>query len=141
MRRSDWLIVFVVLLVVTSVIVAYDVLAARRITPSADVRSLESFFAWQPGSHRAVLRERGGDEHLVVFGPLTGLAPSGPPAYVFDRSGRLVEWTRDSGDDPGFKRKWRPHQSQFRVVDRQRAILWMDGRFEDGKGASLAVED
>lgn len=32
--------------------------------------------------------------------------PSGPPAYVFDSKGKLIDWSGDTGDDPGFREKW-----------------------------------
>jgi len=32
--------------------------------------------------------------------------PSGPPVYIFDRSGVLVDWTLDLGDDPAFELRW-----------------------------------
>ena len=31
---------------------------------------------------------------------------SGSPTYVFDESGRMVDWTADRGDAPAFVRKW-----------------------------------
>src|SRR5262245_38358579 len=36
------------------------------------------------------------------------LASSGPAVYVFDRSGRLVDWSGDMGDDSRFQQKWLP---------------------------------
>src|SRR5207302_9745591 len=39
---------------------------------------------------------------ICVFAAL----PSGPPAYIFDGNGHLVEWTPDSGDDSQFQRRW-----------------------------------
>lgn len=47
--------------------------------------------------------------HIEVLGkpvmsPLS--VPSGPPAYVFDETGALVDWTGDRGDDSAFMRKW-----------------------------------
>jgi hypothetical protein len=32
--------------------------------------------------------------------------PSGPPAYIFDETGLLVDWTGDRGDDAAYKSKW-----------------------------------
>ncbi|MDR2430541.1 MAG: hypothetical protein LBD14_06635 [Puniceicoccales bacterium] len=47
--------------------------------------------------------------HIEVFGEvvfsLLSVA-SGPPAYVFDETGKLVEWTADRGSDAVFKKKW-----------------------------------
>ena len=47
--------------------------------------------------------------HTAVFGVarmfLTSL-PSGPPVYVFDEHGLLIDWSRDIGDNPKFVEKW-----------------------------------
>ena len=37
---------------------------------------------------------------------------SGPPVYVFDSKGRLVEWIKDGGDQPSSMRKWGTLPSQ-----------------------------
>ena len=37
---------------------------------------------------------------------------SGPAAYVFNSTGRLVDWTLDTGSDQEFQRKWTPPQVQ-----------------------------
>jgi hypothetical protein len=45
-----------------------------------------------------------GELYLVVYGEAEMLPrfPSGPPAYAFDGTGRLVAWSADIGDDPWF---------------------------------------
>ncbi len=51
-------------------------------------------------------------DHVCVFGdPLGGLwtFPSGPPAYLFDQSGHLVDYTCDVGDSPTFQNDYRVH--------------------------------
>jgi hypothetical protein len=32
--------------------------------------------------------------------------PKGSPLYVFDDTGRLVDWTAESGNDPSFSSRW-----------------------------------
>jgi hypothetical protein len=52
---------------------------------------------------------RSGEDYLVVLGnvPNEGLSlPSGPPAYIFNKSGNLVDWTGDLGEASDFLRKW-----------------------------------
>jgi len=50
---------------------------------------------------------KGKEEFLVAFGGGSGLAiHSGPPAYVFDQKGRLVDWSLDIGDDSEFNSRW-----------------------------------
>ena len=43
--------------------------------------------------------------HICVFGELAPLwtLPSGPPAYLFDASGRLADSTADVGDSTKFQ--------------------------------------
>ena len=51
-------------------------------------------------------------DHICVFGdPLAGLwtFPSGPPAYLFDPNGHLVDYTCDVGDSQTFQETYRVH--------------------------------
>lgn len=43
-----------------------------------------------------------------VTGPLapTWTLPSGPPCYIFDDAGNLVDWTADLGDSGEFQQRW-----------------------------------
>jgi len=42
-----------------------------------------------------------------ALGPLLAWAvPSGPPIYVFDEEGRLLDYTLDAGDDQRFSNGW-----------------------------------
>ncbi len=50
-----------------------------------------------------------GSNYFKVVGtvpnsPLT--LPSGPPVYIFDESGVLVDWAADSGEASDFNRRW-----------------------------------
>jgi hypothetical protein len=49
-----------------------------------------------------------GQEYLALYGPMQMLPrlPSGPPVYIFDRAGLLVDWTIDEGDDNAFLQRW-----------------------------------
>jgi hypothetical protein len=51
-----------------------------------------------------------GFEHIEISGPLPppwSLAlPSSRPAYVFDETGRFVDWCSDPGDNPSWRSKW-----------------------------------
>jgi hypothetical protein len=125
-RRLSVLLVPVLLF---AAVVTYESAACRRAAPPAHVKTLDSFLKWQPGSHPAVVRRFGGSDHLVILGPLMGLLPSGPSAYAFDRSGRLIEWTADSGDAPHFQSRW--HTVGPRIdVDCDFAVRWIRGEGE-----------
>jgi hypothetical protein len=53
--------------------------------------------------------------------------PSGAAAYVFDESGLMVAWSRDTGDDGRFRRNW-PLQQQEKasIQDLKRIGLQRD---------------
>lgn len=48
-----------------------------------------------------------GSSYTIWSGPVkTIYLPSGPPVYVFDSAGKLLDWSRDIGDDPTFQEQW-----------------------------------
>ena len=49
-----------------------------------------------------------GKKYLALFGEVESFPafPSGPPVYVFDQAGSLVDWTSNEGDDEAFHKKW-----------------------------------
>jgi hypothetical protein len=48
-----------------------------------------------------------GVTYTLTYGEIrTIYFPSGPPAYLFDGSGRLVDWTPDVGDGAAFRQTW-----------------------------------
>jgi hypothetical protein len=49
-----------------------------------------------------------GENYWIAYGPMDhGEAiPSGPAAYVFDATGRLIAWSHDTGDDRSFQQAW-----------------------------------
>jgi len=79
---------------------------------------------------------RDGRAYFMVVGqtPNHILAlPSGPPAYIFDESGRLVDWTGDLGDAQSFVSKWgRPEAGTRITAERARHMVGNKG----GSGVS-----
>ena len=49
-----------------------------------------------------------GATYFIAYSPMdTWLAlPSGPAAYVFDETGKMINWSCDAGDDPNFEKNW-----------------------------------
>lgn len=49
-----------------------------------------------------------GSTYLVAYSPMDCwlAVPSGPAAYVFDESGDMVVWSRDTVDDGSFQAAW-----------------------------------
>jgi hypothetical protein len=68
-------------------------------------------------------------EYLAVAGVVEPYPrfPSGPPVYVFDRTGQLVDWTPDTGDDEEFHRRWLGSSGR-RPVTRDEALRWPAAR-------------
>ncbi len=80
---------------------------ARHVSPEG-VTDLRGFLARYGEIDHAFTIERGTTQYFVATLPVgSGLAlPSGPPAYVFDSEGRLVDWSGDTGDDSRYKHAW-----------------------------------
>lgn len=81
---------------------------SRSYSPPPEVQTLDSFVNYFGKPERF---ERMGNDHFVatLSVPSWHIAlnlPSDLPQYVFDRSGRLVDWSADPGDDPGFQARW-----------------------------------
>lgn len=104
-------------------------MAARRaIVPPAGVTGLETFLQWRPETTGFYpLRAADGAEHLMATGASRPFA-SGPSAYIFDRSGRLADWSNDIGDDPAFDRTWDAQRSRNpeTIMPEPEARAWID---------------
>jgi hypothetical protein len=87
--------------------VAFERIDRSRNTPSATVRTFDDYMKWQT-KHRNVSEWRSdGECYVLMSGPHAGLpfTTSGSTVYVFDSSGRMVDWTLDGGDDARFQKK------------------------------------
>ena len=103
--------------------VAYVLFTFSRNTPT-QVSSWAEYQTSLPPAESYWIIKAGDEEALMTHGPVATLTvPSGPPAYVFDQSGRLLDWTLDMGDDPGFRRKW--PMTGANEVGRQEAEDWL----------------
>jgi len=78
---------------------AYDFTDINRSVPPGSSCTLAEMAAEMPQpSHLAVVNNQG-NEWLVWLGPTPRfIIRSGPPCYLFDRSGRLTEWCRETGE-------------------------------------------
>jgi hypothetical protein len=124
-KRYRPIIIFV-LLVVTWLTAEW--LLKRRTVPPRTVNDLASFLQWRESPRRIEVFERVGNEYLIATGPGGAALPSGPSGYVFDRSGRLVDWSSDMGDDWRFRDKWFPPPAWIgkgRALDRDGALKWV----------------
>ncbi|TLD70204.1 hypothetical protein FEM03_13520 [Phragmitibacter flavus] len=85
------------------------------------------------GQYRASMPEpqamqkitKNGEDFYVCFGPVRMplILRSGPPAYVFDAHGNLVDWTLDTGDDSRFSSAWGIEQgTDFEIEDYEKLL-------------------
>lgn len=93
---------------VCALLLAYVVAATvyqSRFAPAIGVRTYAQLKAQGVPIKRAV-RVSNPANHIVVFGDPTAALwtlPSGPPAYLFDETGQLIDFTIDAGDSAIFQ--------------------------------------
>ena len=123
MKRYRWFIVTALLIVSW---LATEYLMHRRVVPPESVKSLQSFLAWQPSADQFEVIHADGGQHLIAWGHGGAILPSGPSAYVFDDSDRLVDWSSDIGDNPQFVEHWRVQHScgNDHKLSRKEAANW-----------------
>ena len=119
-KKPGWRSLVIVFTVLT-VLFAYDAHEQRKLLPPAEL-TLDTFFDWLPATRWAAVKESGGAEYMILIGPTSGFLRSGPSAYVFDKTGQLVDWETDVGDSVRFKRRWLPWSGID--IDRQAAKEW-----------------
>ena len=82
---------------------------ADAVRPPEGVTNLITFLAARPQPSRIRKFVHNGQVYVEVLGkpimsPLS--VPSGPPSYIFDETGALVDWAADRGENPSFVSKW-----------------------------------
>jgi hypothetical protein len=92
-RYGEWILLFAGLLVAW---IAYEVYTYRRVAPREGFRSFEEIASAPDASIRRAKIADG--EYLVVLGGFISGLKSGPPIYVFDRTGTLAEWADQTGE-------------------------------------------
>src|SRR5438093_1112284 len=105
MNRNRW---FIIAFVVIAGCIVTEYVSHQRVVPPDHVKSLAAFLEWRPSINEFTVVNVNGSEHVIAYGPWSGilLLPSGPSAYVFDRSGKFVDWSSDIGDDSVFDNRW-----------------------------------
>ncbi|HVS70373.1 MAG TPA: hypothetical protein VHQ47_03875 [Phycisphaerae bacterium] len=102
--RTRWWVVLGIGVVVG--FLGEEVAGGWRLQPRGRAETLREFLAWRPGEQRFAEVEVGGKAGVLAVGPMGGLLSSGPSVYVYDGSGKLVDWTADEGDDSAFDGRW-----------------------------------
>jgi len=81
---------------------------AKKLKPPSSVTTIQDFLQQMPTPTHVRKFAFGEAIYYEVWGQLGGTIrlPSGPPSYVFDPNGRLVDWTSDRGDAGNYNHKW-----------------------------------
>ena len=66
--------------------------------PPKATTTLDQLVADRPNTYKIAVVEEGNRTYVVWVGRVPGVLVSGPPVYVFDRTGSLVDRVGDSGD-------------------------------------------
>jgi hypothetical protein len=114
------LAVILALFVVMAVLIAHW---KESVAPGGD--TLAECLQKMPEPARTEVFTQDGQDYLLLQGESQAFPrfPSGPPMYVFDRTGRLVDWTTDSGDDDAFWKRW-PSAAEGRAISREEMLRW-----------------
>ena len=125
MKRSnkvEILIVVFVLVVPVGGWLLSEIRWARINNPDGKFTTVHDYLAQRRRPARVTKAQKGGNTFFIAYSPMdTWLAvPSGPAAYVFDETGHMVEWSRDTGHDWGFQQKWPLPQSESSVEELKR---------------------
>jgi len=117
MKKSTWGTLVVLLLLACGWLLS-EIRWGRVNDPHGKFATASEYLAAGRAPSRVVRVQKDNAAFLVAYGPKdTWLAiPSGPAAYVFDRNGKLIDWTWDSGDDPGFQSRWTQRGSESTTV-------------------------
>jgi hypothetical protein len=70
----------------------------RRYQPPRGTTTIDQLVASRSETLKFAVVEQGGKPYVVWIGRPRGATVSGPPVYVFDSKGTLVDWVGDSGD-------------------------------------------
>jgi hypothetical protein len=131
MKRFRGTIIFIL---VVGAWAAAEWLMHRRTVPPTWVTNFSTFAQWQRSPRDIEVIRHDGADYLLATGPGGGLLPSGPSGYVFDCSGRLVDWSSDIGDSSRFQDKWLPtSQRPGPHLDVERALQWLRDSAQAGR--------
>ena len=101
-------------------------LEEKKLKPPSSVQTIHDFLQQMPPPAYVKTFSFAETNYYEVWGRLGGTIrlPSGPPSYIFDPAGRLVDWTYDRGDAGNYIRKWgRFKDAQFISVEKMLQAL------------------
>jgi hypothetical protein len=97
---------------------------ARIINPVGRFATASEYLAAGRLPSRVATLTTNDNKFVIAYSPMDYrlAVPSGPAAYVFDESGRMITWSHDTGDDGRFQRAWPLRQQQKGSIEDLRTI-------------------
>jgi hypothetical protein len=93
---------------------SHDFFKFLKLTPASRITSFGHF-------------QLAGKGYIEVVGKVPSVLASGPPVYIFDESGNLIDWIEDNGEHPRFYRQWIESITRTPMtVDQASAIIIAD---------------
>ena len=142
MKRStkiEILVVWFVIMVPMCGWIISEIRWARINNPEGKFSNVADYIVHGRQPSRVTKVEKQLKTFFIAFCPMdTWLAvPSGPAAYVFDETGKMIQWSRDTGDDARFQKQWPvPHEKssieelkQFEFQQRAEVFFAIGDRF------------
>ena len=82
--------------------------------PTARASTYSEYRAKLPAPVDAEVLRTDGTQYYAAIGPVKPplVRASGPPMYIFDDSGRMIDWTLDRYDDSRFQQRWERAEAQ-----------------------------
>ena len=102
------LVVYVCLLGIPAAWIISEVRWDRVNDPGGKFSTVSGYLAVGRLPREVSKSYKDGHTYFIALGPLDSwlAVPSGPAGYAFDETGRMVDWSFDTGDDPEFLKRW-----------------------------------
>ena len=93
------------------------------VRPPEKVTDFKSYLEWASEPKELNLLDENGTKILVATGRIANYCalPSGPPQYVFDTQGKMIDWISDSGEG----KNWVP-DNRYKLIQRMRSAEALD---------------
>lgn len=108
-KKAELIIVVFITFIFVCSLTASEVRWAKLNDPNGKFSNISSYLAHGRLPSRVSKVVNGGKTFYITFSPIDDMwfaLPSGPAAYVFDETGKMVHWSSDIGDDTQFQRQW-----------------------------------
>ena len=109
----------------------------KKLCPPDEAGNIPGFLKWMPTPVSSDRFEFDGRTFYVLRGSLQARfrVPSGPPVYVFDEQGKMVDWCSDEGENANIHERWNGFPNTLPI-----AIDELNRRFTETESAPSAWE-